>query len=45
MEEITPLNYVEKIKAMGKRERQRLTVEKLIDIILQVPAPPQYQPR
>ena len=38
-DDLTPTNYVEKIKAMGDRERSKITLKKLIELIIQVPEP------
>ena len=37
--DLTPFNFIETIKAMQKRDRSKLTAEKLIELICQVPEP------
>ena len=43
-QQLTPENFVEKIKQMGKRERSKITAEKLIDLICQMADPPVFDP-
>ena len=37
--ELTPINFIEKIKAMAKRDRSKISAEKLIELICMVPEP------
>ena len=37
MDELTPNNFIAKIKAMDVRERGKIPLKKLLDIICQVP--------
>ena len=36
-DDLTPANFIMKIKAMNKRERSKIVAEKLIELILEIP--------
>ena len=38
--DLTPNNFIEKIKLMAERDRNKITAKKLIELICQVPDPP-----